>query len=295
MAITTRVIEGGRTSITQPYHINGQKGYSYNHWGIDLTGFNGSYNVLAWEVAHSDGKVVALRNDCRGFEQNSYGNYVLLQHSNGYYTMYAHMAYNTVQVRVGQNVKRGQRLGYMGNTGHSYGGHLHFEIRQPNGYKIDPEPYLNADLPNSAPQPQPSKGYWLPPVTGYNVNDYNNGFAGNYKPISCVAVRDPNVKYRVKIKANQRWLPWVYGKNYNLNDSENGFAGIKGQIIDEMEFASLDGQRITGVAYDTVQRRWLPAVTNATVVNDTIGVKGHAMGGVALRSATLSAYCVYVG
>ena len=294
MAVTSRVIEGGRTSITQPYHINGQKGYNYDHWGIDLTGFNGSYNVLAWELAHSDGVVMATRNNCTGFEQNSYGNYVLLKHSNGYYTMYAHMAYNTVQVRVGQTVKRGQRLGYMGNTGTSYGGHLHFEVRTPSGYKIDPQPYLNADLPSSGGGGGVGNG-WLPPVTGYNTADFNNGFAGNYKAISCVAVRDPNIKYRVKIKSNQRWLPWVYGKNYNLNDKENGYAGIKGQIIDEMEFASLDGRQVRGIAYDTVQGRWLPEVVNTTVVNDTIGVKGHAMGGVALKSPTLTAYCVYNG
>ena len=147
MAVTSRVIEGGRTTITQPYHINGQKGYSYDHWGIDLTGFNGSYNVLAWELAHSDGVVVEARNNCKGFEDNSYGNYVKLKHANGMFTLYAHMAYNTVQVKVGQSVEKGQRLGYMGNTGTSYGGHLHFEVRRSDNYKIDPEPYLDKDLP----------------------------------------------------------------------------------------------------------------------------------------------------
>ena len=148
MAEKCRVLESGVCSITQPYHINGQKGYNYDHWGIDITDFNGSYNVLGWIVAHTDGKVVALRNDCTGFEQNSYGNYVLLQHANGTYTMHAHLSYGTVQVYVGQSVKKGQRLGYMGNTGTSYGGHLHWEVRLANGYQIDPEPFLNRELPN---------------------------------------------------------------------------------------------------------------------------------------------------
>lgn len=288
MSVTSRVIEGGRTSITQPYHINGQKGYSYDHWGIDLTGFNGSYNVLAWEVAHSDGTVVELRNNCTGFEANSYGNYVMLRHPNGYYTLYAHMAYNTVQVRVGQTVKRGQRLGYMGNTGASHGGHLHFEIRQPNGYKIDPQPYLNAELPNSG-----GKWQWLPPVTGYNTKDFNNGFAGNYKQISCIAISDPNIKYRVKIAKTQSWLPWVYGKNYKLTDDINGYAGNKGQPIDEAEICTLDGQKVTSIAYDLHKKQWLPAVTNTSKVFDTIGNKGNIMGGVAVKSKTLIAYCVY--
>ena len=148
MAVTSRVIEGGTTSITQPYHINGQKGYSYDHWGIDLTGFNGSYNVLGWVVAHSDGTVVEMRNNCTGFEQNSYGNYVKLKHSNGMFTLYAHGSYGTMQVKNWQKVKKGQRLFYMGNTGTSYGGHLHFEVRLSNDYKVDPEPYLNKELPN---------------------------------------------------------------------------------------------------------------------------------------------------
>ena len=147
MAFTSRVIEGGSTSMTQPYHINGQKGYSYDHWGVDLTGFNGSYNVLAWIVAHSAGTVVDVRTNCTGYEDNSYGNYVLLKHANGMYTLYAHLAYGQVVVSAGQSVAKGQRLGYMDNSGTSFGGHLHFEIREANGYQIDPEPYLNKDLP----------------------------------------------------------------------------------------------------------------------------------------------------
>ena len=142
-----RVLQSGICSVTQPFHYAGQKGYNYDHMGLDLTDYNGSYNVLGWIVAHSPGTVVETRNNCTGFEYNSYGNYVTIRHDNGMYTLYAHMAYNTVQVWVGQRVTQGQVLGYMGNTGTSYGGHLHWEVRQANGTQIDPEPYLNADLP----------------------------------------------------------------------------------------------------------------------------------------------------
>ena len=177
MAVASRVLEGKVTSITQPYHINGEKGYNYDHWGIDLTGFNGSYNVLDWIVAHSDGTVEALRTDCTGFEYGSYGNYVLLYHpSSNTYTMYAHMYYGTVCVSYGQKVTKGQRLGYMGNTGESYGGHLHHEVRLSNGYQIDPEPFLNRELPNK----------WVVKINGgwyYVANgavDYSyNGVAQN--------------------------------------------------------------------------------------------------------------------
>lgn len=287
MAITTRVVEGGRTSITQPYHINGSKGYNYDHWGIDLTGYNGSYNVLAWVLAHSAGTVVELRNNCRGYEENSYGNYVLLRHDNGMYTMYAHGSYNTVQVRVGQRVAKGQRLFYMGNTGHSFGGHLHFEIRQSNGYKIDPEPYLNSELPNGG------NSYWLPPVTGYNVNDFNNGFAGTKQhPCDRLAIKGKNIKYRVKLKDTQTWLPFVYGKDYNLNDSENGYAGISGRAFDQVEICTLDGGRLYNIAFDMAQGRWLPEVVNTNVINDNIGYPNHSCGGVAVRESSIEYYCV---
>lgn len=143
-----RVLTSGVCAITQPYHINGQKGYNYDHWGIDIVDFSQGYHALGWVCAHSEGTVVETRNNCTGFEQNSYGNYVMIRHPNNMFTLYAHGSYNTVQVSVGQKVVAGQKLFYMGNTGTSYGGHLHFEVRQSNGYKIDPEGYLYNDLPN---------------------------------------------------------------------------------------------------------------------------------------------------
>ena len=137
-----RVLESGMCIITQGY----KKGV---HDGVDLVNTNSKGDhLLGWEVAHSDGVVVSYRNNCKGFEKGSYGNYVKLRHSNGYYTLYAHMEYNSVKVKTGDKVKRGARLGYMGNTGYSFGGHLHWEVRKPNDEKIDPVPYLDKDLPS---------------------------------------------------------------------------------------------------------------------------------------------------
>lgn len=145
MARNCRVLEGGKCEVTQDY----KKGV---HDGIDLVGAG---YTLAWEVAHSDGVVVAMRNDCNSFESGSYGNYVKLKHDDGYYTFYAHGAYKTNQVFVGDKVKRGERLQYMGNTGMSYGAHLHFEVRDKNDIRINPTPYLDKDLPDT-PAPTPT-------------------------------------------------------------------------------------------------------------------------------------------
>lgn len=68
-----------------------------------------------------------------------YGNYTCVQHSASMTTCYAHQSrYGT---SVGANVRRGQLIGYVGNTGHSFGAHLHFEVRI-NGTPQDPTGYL---------------------------------------------------------------------------------------------------------------------------------------------------------
>lgn len=137
MSKNARVLESGICEITQEY-----KGLQ--HGGIDIV--NKGY-TLGNIVAHTEGQVVEVRNNCKGFENGgSYGNYVKIKHDNGYYTLYAHMGYGTVKVSKGQNVSKGQLLGYMGATGTAYGGHLHFEVRNTSDVRIDPTEYLNKDL-----------------------------------------------------------------------------------------------------------------------------------------------------
>lgn len=146
MSLKNRVLESGLLEVTQEYKPG-------VHNGIDVVNQNYTLGNI---VAHSDGVVVGSRNNCNGFENGSYGNYVKIKHDNGYYTLYGHMAYNTVRVSVGQRVSKGQVLGYMGNTGMSYGGHLHFEVRNTSDVRIDPTEYLNSDLPNSQSVPTKS-------------------------------------------------------------------------------------------------------------------------------------------
>ncbi len=68
-----------------------------------------------------------------------YGNRVLIDHGNGYQTLYAHLS--SISVGTGQSVNRGDVIGRMGSTGRSSGTHLHFEIRQ-NGALVDPLQFL---------------------------------------------------------------------------------------------------------------------------------------------------------
>ena len=69
------------------------------------------------------------------YNSGGYGNYVVVDHGNGNTTLYAHMSSRAV--KVGDVVKQGQVLGYVGTTGRSTGNHLHYEIREKN-VRIDP-------------------------------------------------------------------------------------------------------------------------------------------------------------
>jgi LysM repeat protein len=105
------------------------QGYSFFHKAFDIANRGGG-NVLAAD----SGTVVA-----RGWDPSGYGNKVLIDHGNGYITLYGHLS--TIQVSAGQQVGRGTVVGQMGNTGHSTGTHLHFEIRH-GGVLENPGVYL---------------------------------------------------------------------------------------------------------------------------------------------------------
>ena len=71
----------------------------------------------------------------------SYGNHVKIRHDDGYVTLYAHMADNSICVSYGDKVYQGQEIGKVGSTGRSTGNHLHFEIIK-NGVQQNPELYI---------------------------------------------------------------------------------------------------------------------------------------------------------
>ncbi len=82
-------------------------------------------------LGHRDPDAVRVRN--------GYGNYTCLDHGGGLATCYAHQS--SFATSSGASVSQGDLIGYVGNTGHSYGAHLHFEVRI-NGAATDPLGYL---------------------------------------------------------------------------------------------------------------------------------------------------------
>lgn len=78
-----------------------------------------------------------------GLSDGGYGNYVVIDHGYGYETLYGHML--RIKGRRGQHVKRGEVIGYVGNTGKSTGPHCHYEVHK-NGQKLDPVYFFYNDL-----------------------------------------------------------------------------------------------------------------------------------------------------
>ena len=119
-------------TVTSPY---GHRSLGY-HRGIDISGANASGSLV---VAGASGTVTEA-----GWSTGGYGNYVIINHGNGVETLYAHMLDNSLMVSAGDFVQKGQTIGRVGNTGYSFGAHLHFEVRI-NGNRLNPAPYLGLE------------------------------------------------------------------------------------------------------------------------------------------------------
>lgn len=211
-----RVLQSRDCRITQPFHYAYELGYDYYHGGIDLVRY---FSQLDWIIAHSEGKVIGIETGYTGaVEDGSYGNYVWVLHPNGYSTLYAHLAYGTVQVKLGQSVSRGQVLGYMDNTGHSYGGHLHWEVRNGNNARINPQPYLNAPLPNMERWVCKINGEWWCVKDGEIEYSYN-GVAQNEN--GWWKIKDGKVDFTFKGLAKND-NGWWYLKDGKVDFNYNG-------------------------------------------------------------------------
>lgn len=70
----------------------------------------------------------------KGFQSGGFGNYVVIKHQNGLYSLYGHLKGFAKEINEGSPISRKQAIGYMGTTGNSSGNHLHFELYDPNNY-----------------------------------------------------------------------------------------------------------------------------------------------------------------
>ncbi|MGH0758439.1 peptidoglycan DD-metalloendopeptidase family protein [Bacillus cereus] len=122
-----------QTTITSPFGPR---------WGTIHKGIDYSCQDGVTAIAASKGGVVELAEfGAGGSGFGGYGNVVVINHGNGYWSLYGHMSSITVQK--GQNIGVGQQVGVCGRTGQVTGPHLHFEIKTAFKFgQVDPAPYL---------------------------------------------------------------------------------------------------------------------------------------------------------
>lgn len=130
------------------------------HGALDIANTSGPGNTNV--IASKSGVVVyptaGAPTNCPYSSSGSscgggYGNYIIIQHSDGNYTLYAHLHENTIKVKAGDSVEQGQVIAKMGSSGNSTGTHLHFEVREgqnASSAKVDPLDYVSMDNPRPA-------------------------------------------------------------------------------------------------------------------------------------------------
>lgn len=135
VVVGTKVIPSRGTGIfawpTVGGYISSQMGHRWGrtHEGIDIA------RPSDYTIKASDNGVVKTAG-----RHATYGNYIVINHNNGFETLYAHLS--EIDVLVGQVVAQGSAIGIMGSTGRSTGTHLHLEIYK-NGHVVNPLTYLN--------------------------------------------------------------------------------------------------------------------------------------------------------
>ena len=244
--------------------------YGSGHTGVDL-GWRSDENQNK-VFAHSSGTVVVAVSG-KGYYPyddntlDTYGNYVEIDHGNGYKTRYAHL--RTVLVSVGQSVSSNTQIGIIGESGHVTARHLHFEVFK-NNSRINPEPYLSQEFSGSVQpatktyQSHDSRYGWNPNVI-IGENDYAGNFGCNIDGVYIDTYR-----LRVHDMVKNQWLPWVQNRN--------DYAGNLGNAI--------DGIQIEGVAYRAhlTNGVWLDWVYKADNTADGYaGVYGQAIDAIQVK------------
>lgn len=258
------------------YYMNGKQVSDF-HSGIDLISSKYGTDYI---IAFADGVVTYAGAN------GGYGNVVYIDHGNGYQTRYAHQKY--LNVKVGQAVKKGDVLGYMGTTGNSTGNHVHFEVRI-NGNTVNPYDYVfNGKTINSTTDYtgvityQAYANKWLPEVNKCDNTD--NGYAGIGKePITGLRAKPQFGKIYIKSRTTDgNWLEEVSSDNYS-DGSCNSYSGILGKPIDLVKIRSTKGY----VSYrvKTKEDGWLEWVDSRTTsgYNSYAGIHNHTVIGIQMK------------
>ena len=139
----------GFNRVSSPFGMRTLNGKPDNHRGIDI----GRNLSPARAIDNADIVAIASGRVTASFFSPTGGNMIVIDHGNGVQSRYLHNSINLVTVS--QNVRQGELIGRVGNTGHSFGAHLHLDIII-NGVHVDPMLHFGAASQSSPPiSPQP--------------------------------------------------------------------------------------------------------------------------------------------
>lgn len=196
-----------------------------NHHGIDIAQ-SGTRPIYA----AAEGTV------SRSYTSTSYGECIFILHNiNGqqWETVYAHMRTGSRKVKAGQSVKRGQTIGTMGNTGHSTGQHLHFELHRGRWNinktnAVDPLKYLNKGGTSSSP----STGGYIKDIQKW-VGTTVDGIAGpkTWAKLTKKLQSELNKQYNAGLKVDGVWGPKTKAAVVTIRN------GAKGNLTRVMQSA----------------------------------------------------------
>lgn len=235
-----------------------------NHGAIDIAhGVNTSAKI----VAAAAGEVIKA-----GDTGDGYGNCVIIKHSNGYFSLYGHMAPGSLLVSEGDNVKQGQQIGTMGTTGNSTGNHLHFEVRTGASTfwaseKVDPEQFFKDDCsPIGGGSSSVGLNLTVDQIKDFAVMIYGEAGGNSYElQVACAAAAINQYKAAKEAGKDVDFLEDFIHDTSNFN----GYGAAQGHQVSENDSVykaavdALNGEDPTGGALYFYAPAAMPGGTSA--------------------------------